>query len=981
MAEIGKAYVQIVPSAKGIKSSVEGILNKDLPPAGDSGGSTLGKSIIGKMKAVISAAAIGKFIGSAVTEGGKLQQSLGGVETLFKNSANTVKQNAMVAFKTAGLSANDYMENVTSFSASLISSLGGNTKEAANLANMAMIDMSDNANKMGTDMDSIQQTYQSLARGNYAMLDNLKLGYGGTKSEMERLMKDAEKLTGEHYTVGDFADTVKAIHAVQKSMGITGTTAKEAATTLEGSFNMLKGSWQNFLGALSGESPIPLDQAIDDLIKSAETFVSNAAPLILHTLQNIGRTALTAFNKLPAGVKIAVAAVTTAVVAFKALKAAAAIHSVITQGIGAFQALWGVLAANPIIAIIAAIAAVVAALVVFFTKTKTGRQLWANFVNFLKTVWNGLVQIATTVWNAIVQAFTTAVQTVQNVWNGITSFFSNLWNGIVSGVSAAWNGVVSVFTTVVQAVQNVWNGITSFFSGLWNGIVSGISSAWNGVSQFFTNLWNGIVQVATTYWNNFLVMFAPIISAFENLWNALVEFFTTLWTGIQTVAITAWTLISTTLTTIWNTIVTVATTIWNVLVTVFSTIWNTIQTVAMTTWTIIQTVLTTIWNTIVMVATTIWNGLVAVFTVVWNTIQTVAMTVWTVIQTVLTTIWNTIVMVATSIWNNLVTVFTVVWNTIQTVTTTVWNVIKTVITTAINVVKGIIQTTLTAIQTIWNAIWNSIKALAMMVWNEIKAIVTTAINVVASVIRAITAAIKGNWSAVWNEIKNIATTIWNGIKAVATSIFNGIKAVVTTVWNAIKSITSTIWNGIKSTISGAMNGAKSAVSSAVDGIKSVLRSIGNVAHEAGKWASDLIDNFVGGIRRGIDAVGKAAGDVAGAVRKFLHFSEPDVGPLSDFHTYAPDMMAGFATGIRKNIPLVKSAVNELASMTSGALTIQTQPQPYVPGSNGFNSGNSSFSSQTTINVYGAKGQDVDELADVVIGKIDRDYKRKKAAIA
>ena len=221
---------------------------------------------------------------------------------------------------------------------------------------MAMIDMSDNANKMGTDMDSIQQTYQSLARGNYAMLDNLKLGYGGTKSEMERLMKDAEKLTGEHYTVGDFADTVKAIHAVQKSMGITGTTAKEAATTLEGSFNMLKGSWQNFLGALSGESPIPLDQAIDDLIKSAETFVSNAAPLILHTLQNIGRTALTAFNKLPAGVKIAVAAVTTAVVAFKALKAAAAIHSVITQGIGAFQALWGVLAANPIIAIIAAIA-------------------------------------------------------------------------------------------------------------------------------------------------------------------------------------------------------------------------------------------------------------------------------------------------------------------------------------------------------------------------------------------------------------------------------------------------------------------------------------------------------------------------------------------------------------------------------------------------------------------------------------------------
>lgn len=176
MAEIGKAYVQIVPSAKGIKGQVESILGKDLPAAGKAGGANLGSSIIDKMKTVIGAAAIGKFIGSAVTQGGKLQQSLGGVETLFKNSATIVKNNASQAFKTAGMSANDYMENVTSFSASLISSLGGNTKEAANLANTAMIDMSDNANKMGTNMDSITQTYQSLARGNYAMLDNLKLG-------------------------------------------------------------------------------------------------------------------------------------------------------------------------------------------------------------------------------------------------------------------------------------------------------------------------------------------------------------------------------------------------------------------------------------------------------------------------------------------------------------------------------------------------------------------------------------------------------------------------------------------------------------------------------------------------------------------------------------------------------------------------------------------------------------------------------------
>ncbi|MCC9084996.1 hypothetical protein LOS25_06460 [Enterococcus faecium] len=188
---------------------------------------------------------------NAISEGAKLEQSIGGVETLFKENAGIVKNYANQAFKTAGVSANEYMENVTSFSASLISSLGGDTKKAAELANTAMIDMSDNANKMGTDMEAVTQTYQSLARGNYAMLDNLKLGYGGTKSEMERLMKDAEKLTGEHYTIGDFADTVKAIHAVQENLGITGTTAKEAATTISGSFASMKAAMQNVLGKMA----------------------------------------------------------------------------------------------------------------------------------------------------------------------------------------------------------------------------------------------------------------------------------------------------------------------------------------------------------------------------------------------------------------------------------------------------------------------------------------------------------------------------------------------------------------------------------------------------------------------------------------------------------------------------------------------------------------------------------------------------------
>lgn len=186
---LGKAYVQIIPSAQGISGMISNELSGEATNAGNTVGNTLGTNIIGMAKKLIGAAAIGKFIKDTILQGGQLEQSLGGVETLFGNSADKVKKYASQAFKTSGLSANEYMQNVTSFSASLLQSLGGNTSKAADVANMAMTDMSDNANKMGTSMQDIQNAYQGFAKQNYTMLDNLKLGYGGTKTEMERLLK------------------------------------------------------------------------------------------------------------------------------------------------------------------------------------------------------------------------------------------------------------------------------------------------------------------------------------------------------------------------------------------------------------------------------------------------------------------------------------------------------------------------------------------------------------------------------------------------------------------------------------------------------------------------------------------------------------------------------------------------------------------------------------------------------------------------
>lgn len=284
--ELAKAYVQIVPSAEGIQGSISHVMGGEASAAGESAGTLLGTKLVGTLKKVIAAAGIGKMISDSLNLGGALQQSIGGVETLFKESADTVKTYAAQAYRTVGLSANDYMEQTTSFAASLLSSVSKDTNAAAQLANMAMVDMADNANKMGTDMASIQNAYQGFAKQNYTMLDNLKLGYGGTQAEMQRLLTDAEKLSGVHYELGNLADMYSAIHVIQTEMDITGTTAKEAATTLTGSFAAMKAAAQNVLGDWS--TGADLTAPMQALADTARTFLQgNLLPMIGNVLAGI----------------------------------------------------------------------------------------------------------------------------------------------------------------------------------------------------------------------------------------------------------------------------------------------------------------------------------------------------------------------------------------------------------------------------------------------------------------------------------------------------------------------------------------------------------------------------------------------------------------------------------------------------------------------------------------------------------------------
>lgn len=280
--ELAKAYVQIIPSAQGISGKIQEAIDPEAEPAGTS----FGGKMVGTLKKVIATAAIGEVLKKTISEGTDLEQNIGGIETLFKESADKVKANAAEAYKTAGMSANEYMELTTSFSASLLSSLSNDTSKAADVADMAMTDMSDNANKMGTNMEDIKNAYQGFAKQNYTMLDNLKLGYGGTKTEMERLLKDAQKISGVKYDINNLSDVYSAIHVIQGELDITGTTAKEAATTISGSMNSMKAAAQNVMGQIA--LGMDIGPALSALGETTITFFAgNLLPAVANVLSGL----------------------------------------------------------------------------------------------------------------------------------------------------------------------------------------------------------------------------------------------------------------------------------------------------------------------------------------------------------------------------------------------------------------------------------------------------------------------------------------------------------------------------------------------------------------------------------------------------------------------------------------------------------------------------------------------------------------------
>lgn len=464
--ELAKAYVQIIPSAEGIKSKITEEMGGDISQAGVDLGKVFGGKIASTLKKVLGAAAIGKTIAASINAGGALEQSLGGIETLFKDSAGIVQQNAAQAYKTAGLSANDYMEQTTSFAASLLSSLGNNTKAAAIVADMAMTDMADNANKMGTDMAAIQNAYQGFAKQNYTMLDNLKLGYGGTQAEMQRLLEDASKLSGQKYELGNLADMYNAIHVIQQELDITGTTAKEAATTLTGSFSAMSAAFKNVLGNLAtgGE----LTSSLQALTETARTYLlDNLLPAVGNVVAGIPQVIATlAPNILQSGTELM-----------------QSLASGFTEGIPAFLA-----SALP--------------QVLQFTE-----ELRANFGQFVSAGVDLILNLANGIVEGLPELFAYIPDIVTNIAGLINDNAPKLLAGGVALVAQLVRGVVSSiplifqnFWKIVEAILSVLSAVNwvNLGANILKGLADGMKSMAGSVAAAFKEgIANGLKYLLT----------------------------------------------------------------------------------------------------------------------------------------------------------------------------------------------------------------------------------------------------------------------------------------------------------------------------------------------------------------------------------------------------------------------------------------------------------------------------------------------------
>ena len=480
MADLGKAYVQIVPSAKGISSSIQKELS-GVSGAGVDAGQNLGARLLGGFKKVFAAAAVGKLIKDAFSAGGALEQSFGGLETIYGDAAESAKQYAVEA-AAAGISANTYAEQAVSVGAALKQAFGGDTQAAMEAANTAIMDMADNSAKMGTDIGSIQAAYQGFAKQNYTMLDNLKLGYGGTKTEMERLLADAEKLSGIKYDINNLGDVYDAIHVIQGELGLTGVAADEAKTTLTGSIGAMKASWQNLLAALTTGNGL-------------ESAMSNLGESVGNVLTNVVRMLTNVVTQLPA---LFTGLMTTIGPAL--IPAAAGLVQGLLTGITTQLPMLLTGGMNMLLTLVQGIVSALPQLITTATTfiptmlmgiVQALPQLLATGFEILSTLLNGIVQ-------ALPQLLSGGLQAAMQFVSGVLQNLPTILEAGISLLGELAAGAISAIPTLIGMIPQLFSEFSTAFAGIdWNSlgleIINGII---RGIDAGATALWESLKNLA-----------------------------------------------------------------------------------------------------------------------------------------------------------------------------------------------------------------------------------------------------------------------------------------------------------------------------------------------------------------------------------------------------------------------------------------------------------------------------------------------------
>lgn len=485
---LGDAYVNIIPKAPGISGEIENLLGGGAESGGKKAGSKIGSAMLGTLGKVVSVAAVGKIVKDAFSEGGNLEQSFGGLETIYGDAAAGAKAFALEA-ASAGISANNYAEQAVSFGAALKQAFAGDTEKAMQAANTAIMDMADNSAKMGTDIGSIQTAYQGFAKQNYTMLDNLKLGYGGTKSEMERLLADAQKLSGVKYDINNLGDVYDAIHVIQGELGLTGVAANEAKTTLTGSFAAMKASWKNLLAAMTtGEG---LGAAMRNLGQSAGNVLNN----VIRMVKNIVKQLPELFNGL------------FQTIGPELLPAAASIIQSLLSGISENLPKLLESGANMLLTLVQGLMDKLPDLI--STAAKFIPTIITGIVNKLPTIISTGGEILLTLLRGIISALpqilTGSAQAIATFASGIIKNLPQILQAGVQILVKLAAGAVQGISNLVNIVPQIFSQFKSAFSSIdWaqlgrdiiEGIRSGISSAAGSLFSSLKSLAQNALQAA-----------------------------------------------------------------------------------------------------------------------------------------------------------------------------------------------------------------------------------------------------------------------------------------------------------------------------------------------------------------------------------------------------------------------------------------------------------------------------------------------------